>query len=146
VISVAEDPFELIERRMARLERRFREILKEGLGPTWDLSERALEPLHEVHELKNEVVVTADLPCVHDKQDLEVNCTENSIEIRARMCRPMSFRKWGTVQREADFECYRKVISLPAEVEPEKAKADFKGGILTIRLPRRIRRHKIRVL
>jgi len=145
-MPVAEDPFELIERRMARLEKRFREILKEGLAPTWDLSERTLEPLHEVHEFENEVVVTADLPCVRDKQDLEVHCTENSVEIRARMCHPVSFRRWGTVQREADFECYRKVIPLPAEVDPEKAKADFKGGILTIRVPRLVRRHKIRVL
>ena len=145
-MPVAEDPFELIERRMARLEKRFREIMKEGLGPSWDLHDRTLEPLYEVHELENEVVVTADLPCVRDKKDLEVHCTENSVEIRARMCQPVSFRKWGTVQREADFECYRKVIPLPAEVDPEKARADFKGGMLTVRVPRLIRRHKIRVL
>ncbi len=141
-----EDPFELIERRMARLEKRLMQMLREGFGPTWDLAEKTLEPLHEVLELENEIVVTVDLPCVRDKNDLEVHCTENSVEIRAKMSRPICFRRWGTVQREADFECYRKVIPLPAEVDPEQAKADFRRGILTVRLPRLIRRHRIRVL
>jgi len=99
-----------------------------------------------LENLEEEIVITVDLPCVRDKEDLEINCTGTSLEIEARMCHPVSFRKWGTVQREADFECFRKRIPLPAEVEPEGAKASLKGGILTVRLPKKRGRHRIRIL
>jgi len=143
---MGDDLFDLMERRMARLERKMRELFEEAFQPSWDLSERALEPLYEVEDLEQEVVVTADLPRVREKKDLEVHCTETAVEIRARMCQPVSFERWGTVQRDADFNCYHKVIPLPAEVDPEGARASFKDGILTIHLPKRIRRHKVRIL
>ena len=141
-----EDPFDRLQRRMERLERRIAEMIEETFNPPWDLGERALEPLYHIEELKDGVVVTADLPFVREKKDLEVNCTESSVEIKAKMCQPVSFRRWGTVQRDADFHCYRKVIPLPFEVDPDKASARFKDGILEIRIPKKIHRQKIRIL
>jgi HSP20 family protein len=143
---MSEDPFEIMQRRMARLERKMEELFEEALQPSWSLEEKALEPLYDVEELENEIVVTADLPCVRDKNDLEIHCTESVLEIRASMCQPVSFRKWGTVQRDADFDCFRKIIPLPSEVDPDGAKASLKSGILTVRLPKRVRRRKVRIL
>ncbi|MBU7004637.1 MAG: Hsp20/alpha crystallin family protein [Theionarchaea archaeon] len=143
---MSEDPFEIMQKRMARLERKMEELFEEALQPSWSLEEKALEPLYDIEEMENEIVVTADLPCVRDKNDLEVNCTESTLEIQARMCQPVSFKKWGTVQRDADFECFRKIISLPAEVDPDRARASLKAGILTVRLPKRIRRRKVRII
>jgi HSP20 family protein len=143
---MSEDPFEIIQKRMARLERKMEELLEEALQPSWSLAERSLEPLYDVEELEKEIVVTADLPCVRDKDDLEIHCTENVLDIQARMCQPVSFKNWGTVQRDVDFDCFRKMVPLPSEVDPEGAKATLKEGILTIRLPKRVRRHKVRIL
>lgn len=142
---MGDDPFELIERRMARMERRMQEIFEEAFHPSWDLAEKTLEPLYHVQDLVDEVVVTVDLPCVHDKEDLEVSCSETELEIKARMYRPVSFGRWGTVQRDVDFESYRKVIPLPAEVDPEKVRASFKGGILKMNLPKPVRRYRVRI-
>ena len=141
-----EDPFDRLQRRMERLEKRIAEMIEETFTPPWDLGEKALEPLYDIEEFKDGVVVTADLPFVRDRKDLEVNCTENSVEIKATMCKPVSFRRWGTVQRDTDFYCYRKVIPLPFEVDPDKATARFKDGILEVRIPKKSQRQKIRVL
>jgi HSP20 family molecular chaperone IbpA len=143
---MGEDAFDRMEKRMARLERIMDEMLEEALVPSWSVADHALEPLYDLENLEDEIVITADLPCVRDKEDLEIHCTGTSLDIEARMCHPVSFRKWGTIQREADFECFRKKIPLPAEVEPEGAKASLKGGILKIRLPKRRGRHRIRIL
>lgn len=143
---MSEDPFELIHKRMARLERKMEELFEEAFQPSWSVAEKALEPLYDVEELEKEIVVTADLPRVRSKEDLEIHSTETTLEIEARMCQPVSFRRWGTVQKDADFECYRKVITLPAEVDPEGGRASLKNGILTVRLPKRVRRHKVRIL
>lgn len=141
-----EDPFELMERRMARLERQLSEMIQEAFHPSWDLARKALEPLWHLEESDSDFILTVDLPGVRDKKDLEVECTENSVQLRARMQNPITFGRWGTVQRNACFECYRKTVTLPSPVDPERAQADFKGGLLTLRLPKLARRHKIRVL
>jgi HSP20 family protein len=141
-----EDPFELMERRMRRLEKRMEEILEEAFQPSWSVANHALEPLYQVSETEAEVVVTADLPCVRDKSDLKVNCTETVLEVEARMCEAMCFDRWGTVQKDADFDCYRKLIPLPAEVDPGNAEASLKEGILTVRLPKHTKTHKVRIL
>jgi HSP20 family molecular chaperone IbpA len=143
---MGEDAFDRMEKRMARLERIMDEMLEEALVPSWSVADHTLEPLCDLENLEDEIVITADLPCVRAKEDLEIHCTGTSLDIEARMCHPVSFRKWGTIQREADFECFRKKIPLPAEVEPEGAKASLKGGILKIRLPKRRGRHRIRIL
>ncbi len=141
-----EDPFDLIERRMARLEKKMEEMVEQVFQPSWDIGAESLEPLYDVEETDGEILVSVDLPRVERKEDLEVNCTGNLVEIRANLCHPVSFRRWGTVQREADFKCYRKLIPLPEEVDPEGAEAKFKDGMLTLRLPKKTKRHKIKVL
>ena len=144
--EMSDDPFYLMQKRLERLERKMEEMIEEALQPSWSLTDRALEPLYDVEELEDKLVVTADLPCVRAKEDLEIFCTESVLEISARMCHPVSFKNWGTVQRDTDFDCFRKVIPLPSEVDPEGARASLKGGILKIRLPKRVRRRKIRIV
>jgi HSP20 family protein len=113
------------------------------LAPSWH-STGCLEPLIHVREGDEEIIISADLPCVK-KKDIELFCTEDAIEIRAKMARHLRFERWGTVQREITFKSFRRSIALPVQVIPEKAKASFRGGILEIRLPKKIRKRRIEV-
>ena len=112
-------------------------------SPSWH-SAGCLEPLIHVREEDGEIVISADLPCVR-KEDIELYCTEDAIDIRAKMTRRMRFERWGTVQRKITFNSFRRTIALPARVEPEKAKASFRGGILEIRLPKKVKKTRIKV-
>lgn len=113
------------------------------LTPSWH-SAGCLEPLIHVREEDEEIVISADLPCVR-KEDIEIYCTEDAIEIRAKMARHMRFERWGTVQRKITFNSFRRSIALPVRVDPEKARASFRGGILEIRLPKKIKKTRIKV-
>lgn len=113
------------------------------LSPSWH-SRGCLEPLIHITEGEEEILISADLPCVR-KEDIELYCTENAVEIRAKMSRQVRFERWGTVQREITFNSFRRSIALPAEVIPEEAKASFKGGILEVRLPKKIKKTRIRI-
>ncbi|MGQ9719922.1 MAG: Hsp20/alpha crystallin family protein [Candidatus Jordarchaeum sp.] len=112
--------------------------------PSWDPDKLCLVPLVEVQEYPEEVVVTADLPYV-DKENIDVNATETSLDIDAKMRTAIRFERWGTIQREISFNCYHKSIKLPSRVDPEKAKAEFKGGILRITLPKTVSKQKIEI-
>jgi len=74
------------------------------------------EPLVEVVEDSEKVYVTVELPGVDkDKIELEV-LDENKLVIRA----------------EGESRKYKKVLELPANVDPDSIKATYKNGILDI--------------
>jgi HSP20 family protein len=123
---------------LAEMERRIRWVLDETLtgieSTLFDVEAKCLKPLYRIEATDDEVVVTLDLPCVN-KEDVVVSSTEDSLNIEAKMRRPVSLRIGGSSQREEEFERYSKSIRLPARVDPSRARATFRSGILTVRLP-----------
>ena len=82
-----------------------------------------IEPLIQVVETRDEIIITADLPYA-EKDSIEIKAESRKIEIFAA-CKKFS-----------NFSFYSSV-SLPSEVDLEKAKAKFRRGILEIRLPKK---------
>lgn len=77
------------------------------------------EPLVDVIEGKNDITVIVELPGV-EKKDINLKATEKALSIKV-----------DTPERK-----YSKVVELPAEVNPESAKANYKNGVLEVRLRR----------
>ncbi len=109
----------------------------------WDLN-GFLEPLVHLEERRNEFIVTADLPFVK-KENIEVNATEDVLEIKAGMGREYCFRKWGTLQKGVSFTSFKKTIRLPSPIDVEKASSSFSKGFLEIHLPKKRRGREIRI-
>ena len=110
--------------------------------PMWDLSSRSLEPLCTIHETENEVVVTMDMPLVN-KDSISINVTEDTLEVTAELREEVSLAIPGCSSREVRFRRFHKVIRLPVPVEPSGARARFRGGILEVRLPKKIKGHRV---
>jgi HSP20 family protein len=110
-------------------------------NPMWDFTELRMEPLTDVTETENEVIVTADLPLTK-KENVKIRATEDSLEIHADTCRAVKIERWGSVQRECEFSSFHKILSLPAKVNPKKLKTQFKDGYIRIRLPKRLHARK----
>jgi len=79
-----------------------------------------IEPLVDVIEDKDEIWVIAELPGA-DKDKIKVKIIDNKLIIRA----------------EGDKKYYKE-IELPAEVDPDSAKASYKNGVLEIRLKKKV--------
>ena len=94
-----------------------------------------LEPLYELEDREDAILVTFDLPRVR-KENVEINTTEHTVEIIARMSDAVCWERWGGIQKRITFQAFRKQIRLPEPIEPEKASALFKNGILRINLPK----------
>lgn len=108
----------------------------------WNLYRRCLEPLVHIEDRDDELTVIADLPGVR-KEEIEVNSTENIIEIKAKLRRAFKFSRLGTIHKEINFEYFHKVIKLPSAVIPEKSKAIFKRGMLEIKIPKKYEKKRI---
>lgn len=110
-----------------------------------DLEQKCLRPLYRIEVSEQEVIASFDMPYA-EKESIELNATEDELEIRAKMRKPVSIMIGGPIQRKAEFESYVKKIKLPLKVDPEKATATFRNGVLTVRFPISRRGKQIKVL
>ncbi|MDI6725167.1 MAG: Hsp20/alpha crystallin family protein [Methanobacterium sp.] len=99
-------------------------------------------PLEATDETDDSVIVKIVLPGIK-KEDIETNLTETKLHVKATFDFEQAFKgiyftlsdiKKGTIER---------VIRLPEKVIPEKAKASFKNGILTVEAPKLEKEEKI---
>jgi HSP20 family protein len=109
---------------------RFEEFgnMKPGLrGP--EISER-VEPIVDVVEEKDEIVVVADMPGV-EKDEIRLSGIEDML----------------TIDVDAERRKYHKEVRLPAKVDPDSAKASYKNGVLEVRLKKtgKTQGHGIRI-
>ncbi len=94
-----------------------------------------LEPLYEVDNREDEILVTFDLPRVN-KENVTINTTKNTLEVIGKMSDAVCWERWGVVQKKITFQAFRKQIQLPEPIEPGEAHASLKNGILRITLPK----------
>ena len=125
-----EDIFEELLRMKRRIERLIR-----SFGSLESFEEVESFPI-DISETENEIIVRADLPGF-SKDEVSVNATENALTIEAghKEERRERGEKYYTVERRVGS--LRRVISLPLEVDPEKAKAKMKDGVLEVILPKK---------
>jgi HSP20 family protein len=93
------------------------------------------QPKVEVEDNGKEIVVTAELPGVEDK-DLEVRLDEQVLLIRGEKRREQADENASRSHRERWYGSFERRIPLPAAVDGGKAKASSRNGVLTVRLPR----------
>jgi len=94
------------------------------------------EPFVDIFDNGNEFIITAELPGVK-KEDIKVRVTDDAVYIEAQVKREKELEREGAIRIERYYSGYRRVIRLPEEVIPEKAKAKYNNGVLEIRIPKR---------
>ncbi|MBC7347989.1 MAG: Hsp20/alpha crystallin family protein [Clostridia bacterium] len=118
---------------VARLRRDVNRVL-ESLRYPWQAE--AYTPRTDIYETDREVVVTAEIPGVVARDDLEVGVSEDSITIRGEVKRAQETREENFAQLERYYGHFSRTMPLPAKVIPEKAEASYRNGILEVHLPK----------
>ena len=94
------------------------------------------QPLTDLRETNNDFVATIEIPGV-DKKDIQLNISENSLEIKVEKKSEMKIAENnGFIRSERFFSNFYRSMNLPSEIIPEKARANYKNGILEIILPK----------
>jgi len=104
------------------------------VGRSFDPKSKSLKPLFSIRVAARAVTVTFDLPYV-EKKRISLTSTDSSVEVDAKLKAPATVRVGWTVQKRVRFERYKAHVDLPRTVDPEKAKATFRNGLLTVRFP-----------
>lgn len=113
-------------------------LLEDGLGKNKELvSSNYRSPVSDIYETEKEVVAEIDMPGV-DKNDIKVNVTEDVIEIKAEKKNELKQedKKKGMFRLERSFAGFYRSFPLPNSVDPDKANAEYKDGVLKITVPK----------
>jgi HSP20 family protein len=92
-------------------------------------------PSVDIFEEGDDVVVKADIPGVK-KNDLDVTITENSLTISGERKQEKKVKEKDYHRVERSYGSFSRSFRLPENVNGSKAKAEFKNGVLEVRLPK----------
>jgi HSP20 family protein len=129
---------------VARMQRQMERMFEDFFHPRWSPFRGTFWPTREqtlssvdvdVYEDKNEIVVKAELPAM-EKDNIDVNVSDHVLTIRGEKKKEAERKEEEYYFSERSYGSFARSIELPAEVQTEGAKANFKNGILEIRLPR----------
>jgi HSP20 family protein len=125
---VAIDPIQELN-RFSRLLDRF----AENSENRWTAPSHSL-PL-DVYEQDNQIVVRASVPGVKP-EDIDVSLEESVLTIKGEFKNEMIQNDAKVYRKEISYGNFVRSIRLPDNVNNEAVVADFRDGILEIRIPR----------
>jgi HSP20 family protein len=99
-------------------------------------SQRPWTPAVDILETDNELVLKADLPAV-DMRDIHVEMENGTLTLRGERKFEKEEKETGYHRIERSYGSFARYFSLPDTVEPDKVKADYKNGVLTVTLPKK---------
>jgi len=93
------------------------------------------KPAIELNEIDGNFELKAELPGVN-KDNIDVEVSENYITVNAETEEKKEEEAKNVHRSEFRYGKFMRTIPLPAEIETDKAKAEFKNGILTVTVPK----------
>lgn len=105
-------------------------------GERWPLPMISTKaPSLDVFEEKDEIVVKADLPGMN-KDEIEVTVTGDVVTIKGEKKKEEEVKEKDYYRRERSYGSFVRSVELPCDVKSEQIKANFKDGVLEVRMPK----------
>jgi len=92
-------------------------------------------PAVDLYEDKDNLHLKAELPGMN-KEDIEISIHEGVLTLAGERKLDEKYRSAEVYRSERFLGRFQRTLTLPAEVNPEKVKAQYKDGVLTVLLPK----------
>ena len=106
---------------------------KDWEGP---LSTTAWNPLADIFENDNEVVVKAELPGMN-ANDIEVRLENNVLVLKGERRFEKETKEENYHRVEREYGTFSRTFALPTAVNGDKVTAEYKDGVLKIVMPKK---------
>jgi HSP20 family protein len=122
---VYRDPFVELQQELDRM-------LSSAFGPG---TAGGLYPPVNVFDAGDEFIVKAELPGV-DPAQVEVEVQNETLTLRGERSLSEPKRDAAYHRRERGAGQFRRVVRLPGQLASDAAKAEYRDGVLTVRVPK----------
>lgn len=114
----------------------------ENIGRTF--SSEFKQPMSEISQSSKEVVINIKLPGIN-KKNIGLEVRRNYVIVKAEAKKKKVKRGKKKYSEIKSFKGFYRKIALPGGLDIDNAKADFKGNILIINIPKlKIKKIKVR--
>ena len=131
------DMFSLSHRMNHMLDDFYSPAFKTGEPSAWNWN-----PVVDYYDNEDNIVIKAELPGI-DKDNIIVDVKGRFLTLKGERSSENEVKEERYYRRERAYGKFERVFALPAEVDPDKIRADYKDGVLTIDIPKPIE-HKPR--
>jgi len=105
-------------------------------GPEDDeLSLGLWHPAVDMYEDDDKIVIKAELPGI-DKKDISVDVKDRVLTLSGERNYDHEVKEENYYRREIASGKFKRAFNLPADVDADKIKADFKEGVLKVEMPK----------
>jgi HSP20 family protein len=101
-----------------------------------ELGTRTWAPAVDIYETDHDVVLKAELPGV-DPKDVEIRVEDGTLYLKGQRKFEIEVKEENYHRVERSYGSFTRSFALPSSVNSEKAKAEYKDGLLTLTLPKR---------
>ncbi|HWA64478.1 MAG TPA: Hsp20/alpha crystallin family protein [Candidatus Paceibacterota bacterium] len=95
----------------------------------------------DVFQTEDEIVIQSTIAGV-SRDDIDISVTRDMVTIKGARHQQEKVRSGDYYHQELYWGSFSRAIILPVDVDADSAKASYKNGILTIRLPKLDKRGK----
>lgn len=127
-----DSPFSLLRREMEAL---FDNFFRGFGGEPVTNRFGTFNPNVDVMEGDREIVVSAELPGM-DEKDIEVSVQKETLTIKGEKKAEREDKGRDYYRMERSYGSFSRTVPLPAEVDIDKAEAQFRKGVLNVTLPK----------
>jgi HSP20 family protein len=126
-------------REMNTLQNRFNHLLADSFfQPSRsedDLSLGTWHPVVDMYDEDDRIIIKAELPGM-EKKDISVDVKDQVLTLRGERKYDHEVKEEKYYRRERAYGKFQRAFSLPADVDSENIKAEFKDGLLKIEVPK----------
>jgi len=137
-------PLEDAFQRMQRMQKALSDInddFQKGFSEGWNRYSGGpnFRPAIDAMETPEEVIITCDMPGV-EKKDIQLEIQGNVLYLRGSRGitreEAANEKNLRFSRRERSYGSFVRTLRIPEAVDPSRVSAEFKDGILTVRLPK----------
>ena len=92
-------------------------------------------PAVDLYEKDDHFMIKAELPGV-DKNDIKIDLKDRLLTLSGERTYDNEVKEENYYRRERSYGKFQRAFTLPAEVDSDKIKAEFKDGVLQIEVPK----------
>ncbi len=123
-----------VDRLGSEMDRLFNRFL-DRWSPEFPFREGQWMPSVDVSETGKEIMVNAELPGM-DAKDIDISVSGTVLTLKGERKREYEEKDENLYRIERRYGAFSRSIQLPAGVDPEKAEATYKDGVLKLTLPK----------
>ncbi len=127
------DPFRDLNDMQSEMNRLFDSFF--GRPSTVLAAERVWAPAVDVYETKNELVLSAELPGLNEK-DIHLSIAGDMLTLKGERQWSQEAKQDNVYRNERWFGEFERTLPLPIPVQADKVKATYRDGVLTVSLPK----------